>query len=59
MAALEETLAANVERPKHDRLTYERIFEELRVAGYRGGYDNMRRCSRSWAEREGKRTTDA
>lgn len=35
-------LPANVKRPKRERLTYQRIFEELRIAGYRGGYDNDR-----------------
>jgi transposase len=59
VAQLEEMLAANVKRPKRERLTYQRIFEELRVAGYRGGYDNVRRYARSWAEREGERTAEA
>ena len=56
---LDEMLATNVKRPKRERLTYQRIFEELRVAGYRGGYDNVRRYARSWAEREGERTAEA
>ncbi len=59
VAQLEEMLAANVKRPKRERLTYQRIFEELRVAGYRGGYDNVRRYARSWAEREGAATAEA
>ena len=53
VGTLDEMLAANVKRPKRERLTYQRIFEELRIAGYRGGYDNVRRYARSWAEREG------
>jgi transposase len=59
VAQLEEMLFANVKRPKRERLTYQRIFEELRVAGYRGGYDNVRRYARGWAEREGERTAEA
>ena len=59
VGTLEDMLAANVKRPKRERLTYQRIFEELRIAGYRGGYDNVRRYARSWAEREGERTAEA
>ena len=59
VGTLDEMLAANVKRPKRERLTYQRIFEELRIAGYRGGYDNVRRYARSWAEREGERTAEA
>jgi transposase len=59
VSTLEEMLAANVKRPKRERLTYQRIFEELRLAGYRGSYDNVRRYARSWAEREGERTAEA
>ena len=36
VSTLEEMLAANVKRPKRERLTYQRIFEELRLAGYLG-----------------------
>lgn len=46
VGTLEEMLAANLKRPKRERLTYQRIFEELRIAGYRGGYDNVRRYAR-------------
>ena len=35
VGTLDEMLAANVKRPKRERLTYQRTFEELRVAGYR------------------------
>ncbi|MBU1212350.1 MAG: DDE-type integrase/transposase/recombinase, partial [Alphaproteobacteria bacterium] len=59
VAALDEMLAANTRRPKRERLTYQRMFEELRFAGYRGGYDNIRRYARVWAEREGARTAEA
>ena len=57
--ALETMLADNTKKPKRERLTFQRIFEELRLAGYRGGYDNVRRYARGWAEREGERTAAA
>jgi len=46
VAALEAMLAANTTRPKRERLTYQRIFEDLRLEGYRGGYDNVRRYAK-------------
>ena len=52
-------LAANARRPKRERLTYQRMLEGLRLEGYRGSYDNVRRYARSWAEREGERTEEA
>jgi transposase len=57
--ALETMLADNLKKPKRERLTFQRIFEELRLAGYRGGYDNVRRYARVWAIREGERTAAA
>lgn len=50
---LDAMLAANAGQPKRDRLTYQRIFEDLRLAGYRGGYDNVRRYARTWSARQG------
>lgn len=57
--ALETMLADNLKKPKRERLTFQRMFEELRLAGYRGGYDNLRRYARVWAIREGERTAAA
>lgn len=57
--ALEAMLEANAASPKRERLTYQRMFEELRLAGYRGGYDNLRRYARAWAERAGERLAEA
>ena len=51
--ALEAMLAENGKRARRERLTYQRMFEELKVAGYAGGYDNVRRYARQWAVREG------
>ena len=42
-----------------DLSTYQRIFAELRLGGYLGGYDAVRRYERAWAEREGQRTAVA
>ena len=57
--ALEAMLAANVARPKRERLTFQRMFEELRLQHYQGSYDSVRRYGRAWAKREGERTAQA
>ena len=57
--ALEAMLAENGKRARRERLTYLRMFEELKVAGYAGGYDNVRRYARQWAVREGERIAAA
>ena len=59
VAALDAMLADNAGKVQRDRLTYQRIFEELRLVGYPGGYDAVRRYARSWAQREGHRTAQA
>ena len=59
VAALDAMLADNAGKVQRDRLTYQRIFEELRLVGYTGGYDAVRRYARSWAQREGHRTAQA
>ena len=43
VAALETMLTDNAGKVPRERLTYQRIFEELRLAGYPGGYDAVRR----------------
>ena len=57
--ALEGMLAENGKRARRERLTYQRMFEELKAAGYAGGYDNVRRYARQWAVREGERIAAA
>ena len=59
VAALDKMLADNVTVPKRERLTYQRVYEELRLVGYDGGYDAVRRYGRAWAEREGVRLAAA
>ena len=57
--ALDQLLAENVKRPKREHLTFQRIYEELRLVGYAGGYDAVRRYGRAWERREGERTAAA
>jgi transposase len=40
---LDELLAVNAARPARERLSWTRIYEELRGLGYEGGYDAVRR----------------
>lgn len=40
-------LATNAGKPSRERLALIRIFEELRALGYEGGYDAIRRFSRT------------
>ena len=59
VAALDAMLAGNVTKARRERLTFQRMYEELRLAGYGGGYDAVRRYGRTWALREGERTAVA
>jgi transposase len=59
VAALDQMLADNVKTPKDARLTFQRMYEELRLAGYPGGYDAVRRYGRAWTTREGVGTATA
>ena len=59
VATLDALLVANAKVSKREKLTYRRLYEELRGAGYTGGYDAVRRYARAWAEREGVRTAAA
>ena len=59
VAALDEMLADNAKVTKRERLTYQRMHEELKLAGYTGGYDAVRRYGCAWAIREGERTAAA
>jgi transposase len=46
-------------RPKRERLTHIRIFEELRALGYDGGYDAVRRYAAAWSKAETKASAAA
>jgi transposase len=48
LGELEQLLALNEAKPRRERLTLIRIFENLRGRGYEGGYDAVRRYARSW-----------
>jgi hypothetical protein len=47
-ADLDRLLAANAGTSARERSTLIRLFEELRLLGYDGGYDAVRRCARTW-----------
>ena len=49
---LDRMLAENARKPKRDRLTAIRIFEELQTLGYEGGYDAVRRYAAAWSKAE-------
>src|SRR6056297_300684 len=49
---LDRMLAENARKPRRDRLTVIRVFEELQALGYEGGYDAVRRYASSWAKVE-------
>jgi transposase len=57
VSALDKMLAEN--KPGRGQLTFQRMYEELRLAGYTGGYDAVRRYGRGWAVREGVRKAEA
>jgi len=59
VAALEEMLATNGGKPPRERLTFMRMFEELRLSGYAGGYDAVRRYARAWERQQGIRQAEA
>jgi transposase len=56
---LERLLAANETKPSRERLTWMRIFEELRGLGYQGGYDAIRRYARTWRHQRSSASMDA
>ena len=56
---LDEMLEENAKRCKRERLTFQRMYEDLRLLGYQGGYDAVRRYGRAWEHRQGTRQAEA
>jgi transposase len=56
---LDSLLAANDGKPRRERLTLIRIFEDLRARGYEGGYDAVRRYARGWQRDQASASVDA
>jgi transposase len=56
---LDQMLAANEAKPRRERLTLIRIFEELCGLGYDGGYDAVRRYAKRWRVAHGAATAEA
>jgi transposase len=56
---LDDLLLANEGKPRRERLTLIRIFEELRGFGYQGSYDAVRRYARKWRAAHGAATAQA
>ena len=50
---LDELLRVNAGRSTRERLTMIRIYEELRVLGYAGSYDAVRRYAKGWSSERG------
>ena len=56
---LDGMLLANEGKPRRERLTLMRVFEELRGLGYEGGYDSVRRYAKAWRVARGAVTAEA
>jgi transposase len=56
---LDELLSANAGKAARERLTVLRIYEEIRLLGYEGGYDAVRRYAHTWAEERTASTAQA
>lgn len=58
-ADLDRLLTANAGTSARERLTLIRLFEELRALRYEGGYDTVRRYTRSWSRERASHTAAA
>jgi transposase len=56
---LDRMLAGNARKPKRERLTRIRIFEDLRALGYDGGYDAVRRYAAVWSRAQSEASAAA
>ncbi|MEA2727313.1 MAG: hypothetical protein QOF70_1788 [Acetobacteraceae bacterium] len=58
-ADLDRMLTENAGSTARERLTLIRLFEELRLLGYDGGYDAVRRYARTWSREHASHTAAA
>lgn len=58
-ATLDEMLSANASKAKREQFTFQRMYEELRLAGHGGGYDAVRRHGRAWEKPHCERLAEA
>ena len=60
LGAFVENLAEKLERdkklPKRQRRTVRKLFQELQLIGYEGGYDSVRRYVKRWRQQQSKAT---
>jgi transposase len=54
LGRLDAMLEANAKRPRRERLTARRLFEQLRAEGYDGAYDSVQRHVREWRRARGR-----
>jgi len=59
IVALDALLEANETKAKRERLTFKRMHVELRLGGYTGGYDAVRRYARLWQRERGAKMAEA
>jgi transposase len=52
-------LDQDVQRPKRQRRTAQRLFEDLQLEGYRGAYDSVQRFVKDWKQTKRPSTTQA
>jgi transposase len=58
-STLDAMLAENAGKPARERLTFQRLYEALRLEGYAGGYDAIRRYGRAWERRHAADQSEA
>lgn len=56
---LEQWLSQDFKRPKRQRRTARRLFEDLQVAGYTGAYDSIQRFVKGWKQKKHPATKQA
>jgi transposase len=59
IAELDALLEANEVAAKRERLTFKRMHTQLKLGGYSGGYDAVRRYARAWQRRRGAQMAEA